>query len=576
MADISTLSDAQLMSQLQGAPTSGLSAMSDADLLRAIGQTAQTQSSPSGVLDLPDMAKSGASGLASGAIGLAGLPADATDLVGKGVDYLTGSNVGATAAPYAKGLLGLMGLPTHGSADMQKSIETLTGPFHEPTTPGGGLMHTLGEFAPGVIGGPESIGAKLLSRVVAPGVASEAAGQATQGTGLEPYARIAGAVTGAGAPAALSRVISPTTIDAARAGAVDTLGNAGVTALTAGQRSGSRPLKYLESELGDALGAGNQATQANELAHEQFTTAALNRAGVQGATRATPDVIDTAFDNNSQQFNDIAARNPHIPLPQSFWGDAARVADDYEGLTGTRSPLLDRLTERLQNPAVSSTALPQTGVPGAISGETYQSVQSDIARFARAATQPELKTALYDYRAALDNAMQNGLTQIGNTADAQAWRQARGDYKNLLVLERAAGGTTEGAAQGLISPSALANADKAIYGRRNFVRGQTPFADLAQAGNAVMKALPQSGTAPRAAAHLLPAIVGGALGGGLGDITGVLGGVAAPAVLGRVIHSAPVQAYLRNQAAVPLRQGVRRNLLRGAVLSLPQASQQVE
>jgi hypothetical protein len=188
-----------------------------------------------------------------------------------------------------------------------------------------------------------------------------------------------------------------------------------------------------------------------------------------------------------------------------------------------------------------------------------------------------LKSALYDYRAALDDAMQRGLTQIGNTGDAQAWRQARGDYKNLLVLERAAGGTSETAAQGFITPAALAIADKAINGRRNFVRGNTPFADLAQAGNAVMKPLPQSGTAPRAAAHLLPAILGGALGHGTGDaMMGVMAGAAAPAIMGRVVHSTPVQAYLRNQAAVPLRQGVRRNLMRGAVLSLPEASQQVQ
>jgi hypothetical protein len=71
----------------------------------------------------------------------------------------------------------------------------------------------------------------------------------------------------------------------------------------------------------------------------------LNRAGVH-ATRATPDVTDSALYADSNEFNSIANRSRHIPIPQSFWGDAARVADDFENLTGARSPLLDRLTER--------------------------------------------------------------------------------------------------------------------------------------------------------------------------------------------------------------------------------------
>ena len=519
--------------------------------------------------DASDIAKSGGIGVLKGIIGLAGSPSDLGNVGAQGIDAATRFVERKLGLPefaaYDPNQPTLTGYRLPGAADIQSGVEQATGPLYQPKSELGRYAETAGSFVPGMIGGPEGLGARLMGRVIAPGVASEAAGQATQGTALEPYARIAGAVAGASAPAALSRAISPMTIDAARAGAVNTLDNAGVTALTAGQRSGSRALKYMESELGDAFGAGNQATRANDLVNEQFTTAALNRAGVQGATRATPDVIDTAFDNNSNQFNSIAARNPAIPIPSSFWNDAARVADDYEGLTGQRSPLLDRFTAQIGNPA--------TGSP-AISGDAYQAIQSDIARFARAATQPELKSALYDYRAALDDAMQRGLTQIGNTGDAQAWRQARGDYKNLLVLERAAGGTSETAAQGFITPAALAIADKAINGRRNFVRGNTPFADLAQAGNAVMKPLPQSGTAPRAAAHLLPAILGGALGHGTGDaMAGVMAGAAAPAIMGRVVHSTPVQAYLRNQAAVPLRQGVRRNLMRGAALAALPAAQ---
>ena len=320
-------------------------------------------------LDTADMAKGGGIGILKGIIGLAGLPGDAEKFAVPDAgqqpvpDGMYGKLVGALNT--ARDALAL---PT--GAGIRSAVESETGPLYDAKSRAGKFMETGGEFLPAVLGGPESLASRLIGRVVAPAVGSEALGQATEGTALEPYARIGGAVLGAGAPAALSRAISPMTIDAARAGAVNTLDNAGVTALTAGQRSGSRSLKYMELELGDAFGAGNQATRANDLVNEQFTTAALNRAGVQGATRATPDVIDTAFDNNSNQFNSIAARNPAIPIPSSFWNDAARVADDYEGLTGQRSPLLDRFTAQIGNPA--------TGSP-AISGDAYQAIQSDIA-----------------------------------------------------------------------------------------------------------------------------------------------------------------------------------------------------
>lgn len=590
MADISQLSDSDLLSALGGASSStgALQSLSDADLMKALG----TQ--PQNVSTMGDVAKSAGIGLAKGAIGLAGLPGDAADLASKGYDYLTGSDTNSTVAPYAEAI---------GSGNIQKHIENYTGQFYQPKTTAGEYAQTLGEFAPAMIGGPETLATKFATRVAAPALASETAGQLTKGTGLEPYARAAGAVMGAGLPVAASRAISPTTIDAANAGAVNALQNEGVTALTAGQKSGSRVLKYMESELGDSLGAGNSATKANELAHEQFTQAALKRAGID-APRATPEVVDQAFTDNSNMFNSVAAKNPSIPISSDFWKKADDVAAEYKNLTGQESPLLTHTIERLKGeggevPAaswppdkqnlvsqlkaqgVSDADIANTlgiaptttnSVPKAIPGEVYQSVQSDMARLARKASQPELKMALYDLRATLDKEVGNGLKQMGNAQDYKTWQDARSQYKNLLVIERAVGKDSEMASKGLISPAALGQADRAINGRRAFVRGNSGYGDLAQAGNAVMKPLPQSGTAPRAAAHLLPSIIGAGIGAGLGDLTGIAGGVAGPALLGRTIMSKPVQRYLSNQRAVGLRQiPIGRNALTGGILSLPSA-----
>lgn len=74
---------------------------------------------------------------------------------------------------------------------------------YKPQTTAGKYAQTIGEFAPAVLAGPTTAGRatarKLVTQAVVPAVASEGAGQATEGTWLEPAARVAGAVAGHGA-----------------------------------------------------------------------------------------------------------------------------------------------------------------------------------------------------------------------------------------------------------------------------------------------------------------------------------------------------------------------------------------
>jgi hypothetical protein len=149
--------------------------------------------------------------------------------------------------------------------------------------------------------------------------------------------------------------------------------------------------------------------------------------------------------------------------------------------------------------------------------------------------------------------MERSMFRAGNQADLQLLRQARNEYRNMIVLEKAATGAGSGAAEGLISPSQLRNA-VVQQSRRAYGRGQGDFAELARAGEALLKPLPQSGTSPRHnVTHMLQtigAIVGGgagAAGGPGGAAAGALAGLAAPAIAGRALLSRPAQAYLGNQ-----------------------------
>lgn len=140
-----------------------------------------------------DVAKSGGIGLAKGVIGLAGLPGDLSELGARGIDRATqfvGDKLGVDVKPRPDQPF------RGGSADIQKGVESVTGEFYKPKTTAGEFAQTAGEFAPGLIGGPETLLTKLATRVAAPAIASEAAGQVTKGTAAEPVARVAGAVLG--------------------------------------------------------------------------------------------------------------------------------------------------------------------------------------------------------------------------------------------------------------------------------------------------------------------------------------------------------------------------------------------
>lgn len=552
--------------------------MSDADIGAAIKRSTAAQpaiASAPAPDTLTDVAKSGASGLAEGAIGLAGMIPDiaggAKNLANK---YLFDPLLNVTIGPPSKTTTEAPPDINNmfGSQNIKKQVEGVTGEFYKPQTTAGEFAHTVGEFLPGSLVGPGGIGGRVLTSVTA-GLGSEAAGQAAKGTSLEPYARVAGAFAGGLAPTAAARAATPMPANAARQGFVNTLEAEGVP-LTAGQRSGSEALRYAESTLGNAPGAGGRASQAVESQGEAFTRAALRRAG-ENADRATPEVIDRAFTRIGNDFDGLAARNS-LQADRTLGNALVRVENDYNGLVNAsqRAPIITNTIRDIGDIIATNN--------GVMRGDAYQALRSRLEAAARASkSDPNLSEALRGIRSALDGAMERSIART-NPSDLGGWREARRQYKNMLVIEKAATGAGENAAQGLISPSQLRNAT-VQQGRRSYARGQGDFADLARAGEAVMKPLPQSGTEPRALVAAIPAMIGGGLGAatagpagaGLGAVFGHLAGAAAPGVAGRALMSRPVQAYLNNQALAPFLQngaGTRQALLR-AIMEVPRAIQ---
>lgn len=183
-----------------------------------------------------DVVKSLGTGLAKGGIGIAGTAGDARNLASAATDYI-GKKIGASpeavqgfkdkaasVADYLPGGVGTILANAPSSGEIQKGVEGVTGEFHKPQTVPGQYAQTLGEFAPGALGGGEGLLARALTRVALPAAASETAGQITKDTAAEPYARIAAGVGAGGLASTLARaerVAAPTAEelkDAARTG----------------------------------------------------------------------------------------------------------------------------------------------------------------------------------------------------------------------------------------------------------------------------------------------------------------------------------------------------------------------
>lgn len=493
-----------------------------------------------------DVAKSAGIGAVKGAIGMVGAGGDLKSLASAGVDKLgeltginpdTVKNVASKVASYTP-LAALSYAPS--SHDIQSKIEETTGEFYKPKTLAGEYAQTAGEFAPAALGGEGSLLARA-GRVLLPAAASETAGQITKGSDAEPWARAAAAILSPAAASAARRVITPLPATVERTALANALRGEGVD-LTAGQATGNKPLQWAESVLGDIPGSGGTASRMQTAQGEQFTAAALRRAG-EDANRATPEVMDQAFNRIGGNFDRLAANNT-LHMDNQFVTDLVDSARDYHAMTppAMRSPIIEDVVRDI------GTTQAQNG--GRISGEAYQALTSRLERAARGTADPQLREALRGIRGSLDDAMERSIA-THNPGDAGAWREARSDYRNLLVLEKAATAAGSNAAEGIISPSSLRNATINTQGRRNYARGNGDFAELARAGEAIMKPLPNSGTAPRQYMQHLITALGSGVGGTIASIPGMVAGAAAPAAIGRVLMNPVVQRYLSNQALLP-------------------------
>lgn len=139
-----------------------------------------------------DALQSAGSGIVRGIAGMAMLPITAKRGVQAGVDWLMPRQPGAP--------------PTVPDRDYQfqdRVNQTLDRTLHAPQTTPGEYAQTAGEFIPGagVLGPAPGMVGRVTKFGVIPGLVSEAAGQMTEGSAIEPWARTGAALLSGGAMA---------------------------------------------------------------------------------------------------------------------------------------------------------------------------------------------------------------------------------------------------------------------------------------------------------------------------------------------------------------------------------------
>jgi hypothetical protein len=303
--------------------------MTDDQITAAIQANMQQDVPQSGVVE--DVVKSTGTGLAKGGLGLAGMRGDVAHAAMNAGEWLA-SKVGIpqdfleTTRPYAESAVRLAGGPR--SQDLQRMVEQQTGDFYKPQTKAGRYAQTVAEFIPGaLIPGGGGVASRVAKFGVLPGVTSEAAGQAVEGSWAEPYVRGSVAVATGGVAALAS---SPRTAATTVRGAME-----GVT---------PQQLDQAENLFMEAQRAGQPITRAEAI---QYVTGGATRMGDvqrvvegQGGMR---EFFAPRPAQNEQAFGGAVRGIDPTPTPQPSTigptaGRAAEgIVDDMRGAINTAS-----------------------------------------------------------------------------------------------------------------------------------------------------------------------------------------------------------------------------------------------
>ncbi len=474
----------------------------------------------------------------------AGLPAMPEGAYTRGIQQGFEATLGAAPAP-----AGTAELAARGAGKGLVDVGTMlipAGRVAAATAPAAGVAPSLVNRAATVLASQPAL------QIVA-GTTAGAVGEATD----SPLAALATALAVPMAGAGLARAVTP----------IQQQGNAEYRALvaaaeregipvTAGQATGSRFLKNIESRLEQLPFTGARQRATREGQEEAFTRAVMRRTGT-AASDTSPDTLNAIRSRLVSEFENIANRNT-LNVTPDLENRLGQIEDSLRFIPAELAGPVKSRIEQLRGmmvappssggvPLAPGQATPNPVIPGA----SYRMMDSALGRSMRSTSNGDLRAALSDIRDTLRTAMDNSISP----EDAAAWSQLRRDYANLMVISRAAGGAGEAAATGRISPLALRSAvNQSTGGGYAFGRGD--LNELSRIGQSVLRPPADTGTAGNNMANALltgqlaaAGGIGGTMAAGpLGGVAGAMGSMFMPRIVQALMNSDAGQAYLRNQA----------------------------
>lgn len=538
------------------------------------------------------LAKATGSGLLhEGVTGLLGLPGDANALGNKAVSSAMswGAKKLGLPEPTAEqqGYLEKIqkfspfGGMAPTSEKLKAGLENLI-PEYKPKNVPEQYAKTIGGFLSLAAATPEILAAKGALAVakalptavtrygLVPGAASEAAGQATAGGPWEAPARAGVALT---TPAIARRLITPNPIRPDQLEMINALKKQGVDSITPAQATGNVDKIAKEADYAAASMSGTSPAKLNTEANRQVTAAALKHAGFEGDS-TLPKNINAMVAQNSQEFNRLT-NSYQVPLSMNLQTRFRQAVNNYQRNNIAVSDIPAKLASEID------TLANQGSQGGFLTGTQYQNIRSKLGKLSVATDDPQAGRALSDMRHALDDEMRNAIS-FSNPRDVGAFDAVRDRYHNQLIVEKAAAAKGPEAAAGILTPARLSSAIRSVDGEQELARQTRPITQLARAGEAVLRPLPEGKGASEFRKELaLFGFLGGAGaeetgarlvggnsgddndGGAMGTVRKWIGPLAAGAVTGYAASKTPglygrmlfspvtgptVQKYLTNQA----------------------------
>lgn len=461
----------------------------------------------------PSSVLEGAKGLARGAAGFAGDMGEAVMGPFGPSHHLANlkADLGFREKPAAE--------PTYG-----QQIAHATGIEKSPNaSTTGDYAGTVGEFLgnPSTYFGPGGWLRKMIMGT-AGGIGSEAAGQQTKGTALEPVARTVGAL--AAGPVA-ARAMKPQLAPAQQA-----LADAGVSQMTPGQVMGGFA-KGVEDKLTSVPILGDFINSGRRRSIESFNKAVGNQAlepigeTVPKNIKAGHDLVEHVGDKLSDAYDALKPKLTFMPDRQ-FALDLSNIRGD---MNLAAQPQIDQF-ERIINTKLGPNRWDRTFTPPgsgpvrAMSGEQFKKVESEFSKLARdynSSTDASQRTMGGSLGELVKSMRQN--LERSNPQHAEELANINRGYAMFTRMQGAAGNRRTSA--GVFTPSDLLSAVKrgdSSVRKGSFARGDALMQNFAEAGQKVLpSSVPDSGTPGRMMASI-------AAGGGLGYLNPkVLAGVGA-------------------------------------------------